>query len=128
MKLVDLFPRWVSDSSILPDRLTAAGGPFILSSEDSLALDGTVLVGKRRQGMGLSFECPHCVLTNASPDTATRLAIAFSNPIDGEPPAAHMKYWTRIGGTTFADLSISPSIDASGTGHWHGELKNGEVT
>lgn len=77
------------------------------------------------------------------------LAIAFSNPLDGGevfpinkqailwaalkwnvgdathpaiiPPGVH---WTRKG-DTFETLSISPSVDASASGHWHGFVTDG---
>jgi hypothetical protein len=40
------------------------------------------------------------------------------------PPGIH---WKRSG-EAFETLSLSPSIDASNAGHWHGFIKNGEVT
>jgi hypothetical protein len=35
--------------------------------------------------------------------------------------------WTRAAGDTFETLTLSPSIDASPAGHWHGFIQNGEV-
>ena len=34
--------------------------------------------------------------------------------------------WTRVG-DDFDSMSITPSIDASQSGHWHGFITNGEV-
>lgn len=34
--------------------------------------------------------------------------------------------WT-IGGTFPDDLTVTPSIDASPSGHWHGFIRNGEI-
>lgn len=34
--------------------------------------------------------------------------------------------WTRQG-HDFATISITPSLDASGAGHWHGHITNGEI-
>ena len=34
--------------------------------------------------------------------------------------------WT-ITGNSFDDYSVSPSIDASAAGHWHGHITNGEI-
>jgi Family of unknown function (DUF6527) len=34
--------------------------------------------------------------------------------------------WT-INGTDFATLSVTPSIDASASGHWHGHITGGEI-
>jgi hypothetical protein len=72
-----------------------------------------------RHGMGVSFNCPHC--------RVQRLAIWFANPLDGGPPAPGERHWQRSG-DTFATLSLTPSIDASGWGHWHGFLSNGVET
>lgn len=35
--------------------------------------------------------------------------------------------WTRVSGETFDTLTLSPSVDASRAGCWHGFLQNGEV-
>ena len=83
--------------------------------------------GDSRHGMGITFECPHC--------RTQRLGVWFVNPIDGGPKEHeliedhHMggPEWTRTG-TTFDDLSLSPSIDASAFGHWHGYITNGSIT
>lgn len=86
---------------------------------------------------GVSFQCPHC--------KAVRLAIFFANPICSNP-AADLKQvhrdqayeghlgdhhiggiaWQRSG-ETFETLTLSPSVDASSFGHWHGWIQNGEV-
>jgi hypothetical protein len=34
--------------------------------------------------------------------------------------------WQRTG-DTFNSISLSPSIDASKAGHWHGYITNGEI-
>jgi hypothetical protein len=105
VRLVDLEPRWVT------------------------AVEG-------RDGMGISFECPCCRGTAR----ATRLAVYFANPIDGGPPAddaidgawndrdGHLHHehtrWTRTG-VGFTSLTLAPSVDASGVGHWHGFITDG---
>ena len=105
MKLVFLQPRWVT------------------------AVEG-------RYGMGFSFDCPCCVGTPRH----TRLAVYFANPVDGGPPAddatdgawndrdgrLHHDHprWTRLG-DSFDTLTLTPSIDASGVGHWHGFIASG---
>lgn len=32
-----------------------------------------------------------------------------------------------INGQDFATISVTPSIDASASGHWHGYITNGEI-
>lgn len=103
MRLVDLEPRGVLDADIV------IGGRNVHDTD--------------RDGMGLSFNCPCCL---GSP-RATRLAVFFANPMDGKPPSDDHKLWQRTG-DTFETLTLTPSIDASEHGHWHGFIRNGEVT
>jgi hypothetical protein len=79
---------------------------------------------------GLTFLCPHC--------RTQRLGVQFDPPIDPQgwlakginwPKAQHV--WTRTG-DTFETLTLTPSIDASGSGiafdgHWHGFIRNGAI-
>ena len=37
------------------------------------------------------------------------------------------KVWAVASGEGFVDLSLTPSVDASKAGHWHGFITNGEV-
>lgn len=91
----------------------------------------------QRHGLGISFMCP----LHRQP--SDRLAVWFANPVDGgEPhvdhthvdPATHMivhdhpkHLWQRVH-HTFEDLTLSPSVDASKYGHWHGFIAEGNVT
>lgn len=102
MKLTDLNPRWAADYDILV-------GDHVVHDED-------------RKGMAVTFDCPHC--------RTTRLGVFFRNPVDGKPPSDDFddkRLWTRAG-ETFETLSLTPSIDASASGHWHGFITNGEIT
>ncbi|MFI5296538.1 MAG: DUF6527 family protein [Polyangiales bacterium] len=100
MRLTDLSPRWVGVSDPTP-----------------------------RRRLGVTFDCPHC--------RTTRLGVFFANPLDGgeryvDPPPTNgappiaRKHWQRTG-ETFETLTLTPSIDASADGHWHGHITNGEV-
>ena len=75
-----------------------------------------------RHGMGITFLCPHC--------KEQALGIWFANPIDCGPPADPVfgpaPRWHREG-DTFENMTISPSIDVSAHGHWHGFIINGEI-
>ena len=73
--------------------------------------------GDGRFGMGLSF---------LSPVSTTRIAVWFTNPVDGRDPITEpgRHLWLRTG-DTFETLTLSPSIDAS---EWHGFIKGGDVT
>lgn len=77
--------------------------------------------------VGLTFDCPHC--------QKERLGVSFHHQgheamedavIHAKAPAE--KIWTLSGADSFETLTLTPSIDASGVGHWHGFITNGEVT
>jgi hypothetical protein len=76
--------------------------------------------------VGLTFECPHC--------RSERLGVTFHHRgheaiedayIAAKHPTAHV--WT-LEGDSFENLTLSPSVDASSSGHWHGFVTNGEIT
>lgn len=69
-----------------------------------------------RHGQGVTFLCPCC--------RVMRLAVAFSNPLDGGAPANSVKYWERDG-EDFQELSLRPVYDASRIGHWQGWVTKG---
>ncbi len=77
-----------------------------------------------RTGMGVTFRCP----CKAGCDQY--LGVWFANPVDGGPPAAPdidpKPRWQRSG-DTFELLTLTPSIDVSSSGHWHGFITNGEI-
>lgn len=98
MRLLELNPRWVALES---------GG----------------------QRVGLSFDCPHC--------RTQRLAVLFHHhgraAIEDQYILAHhgaddtRHIWDLQGQDDFATLTLSPSIDASKSGHWHGWIQSGEI-
>lgn len=107
MRLTDLDPRWFD--------IPGVGG----------AIDG------------VTFLCPHC--------RACRLGIQFTSigsepkpPMSLEDKLRHVHelrtfdvppgvVWQRTG-ETFETLTLTPSVDASASGHWHGFVRAGEVT
>jgi len=105
MKLTDLSPKWISLNN------WASEHPFYV---------------------GITFRCPHCPAGERG--ETGYLGVYFANPVDpanllGQGIsfgrlAEHL--WQRTG-DTFETMTLSPSIDASTTGHWHGFITNGEV-
>lgn len=100
MKLAQLNPRWVGIHNFDPNSI---------------------------YHIGISFD---------SPTTGQRLAVLFTPAID--PDGLAQKYgwpdffpdrlkWGRTG-DTFETLTLTPSIDASAHGEWHGFITKGEVT
>jgi hypothetical protein len=98
MRLVELNPRWY---------VLEAGGPRV----------------------GLTFDCPHC--------RQTRLGVTFHHlgreAIEDEYIHAHHggipneHVWNLDSAEEFESLTLRPSIDASGVGHWHGFITAGEI-
>jgi hypothetical protein len=89
-----------------------------------------------RHGMGINFLCPIC--------KDQYLGIFFENPIDGgamaTPDELPTARWKRTG-DTFDNLTLTPSVDASGgakdctpasdgtaRGHWHGHITDGNIS
>ena len=105
MKLTDLEPRWF---------VLETGGPRV----------------------GLTFLCPHC--------RQERIGVVFHHrgheAIEDEYIKARHAHapgdatlepnefiWTIEGSEDFATLSLTPSVDASKAGHWHGFVTNGQA-
>ena len=100
MKLTDLNPRWV--------------GIHNWSSESVFRI-------------GLSFD---------SPTTCKRLAVLFTPAIDPDALAAKYQWgeffltekkWARTG-DTFETLTLTPSLDFSAAGEWHGTITSGNLS
>ena len=114
MKLVDLNPHWlIAGYREEGDVMSAA--QHDINSE----------AAQKRHRMGVSFDCPKC-----ERQYNHRLAVYFTNPLDGGPKVwrygVEEFLWNRSG-DTFETLTLSPSINWL-EGHWHGFIKNGEVT
>lgn len=77
--------------------------------------------------VGLTFLCPHCQQTRIGVHfhDAGHTLIGVREPDTLQLPAG-TKLW-ELTGTTFDDISLSPSVDASESGHWHGFVQHGEA-
>jgi hypothetical protein len=108
MRLADLEPRWTvrrldvgrTDYSLWPEPLFATGVTFLCPH-----------CGKER--LGVQFE--------PALDPAGILPTFIDPPWDRDRPI-----WKRTG-DTFETLTLTPSVDASKSGHWHGFITNGEI-
>jgi hypothetical protein len=112
MRLIDLQPRWFDV-------------PGVGTNKD-----------------GLTFLCPCAKCLAGEP---VRLGVQFANPVQGGagvemsnrdrlrhvhnlrtfdvPPGT---LWQRTG-DTFETITLSPSLDATRAGHWHGFVTNGQI-
>jgi hypothetical protein len=93
---------------------------------------------------GLIFRCPHCrnvwlTCFFATLPREEQFRIWGNNggelDEDGWPEkgdtvvfCSPKAKWSIIAGSTFEDLSVTPSVDASASGHWHGHLTAGAIT
>lgn len=85
------------------------------------------------------FRCPHCRNTWLSCKTAAMsIKEQFEHFRAANLEPAGPKYaivpmreecaWQLTDGNRdFATMTLSPSIDASASGHWHGYITNGEI-
>lgn len=75
--------------------------------------------------VGFTFKCPHCqqIRLGVAVHDAGHGIISAQEP-DTHPPGY---IWTITSGIDFHNISLSPSIDASNFGHWHGYITDGEA-
>jgi len=71
--------------------------------------------------VGFTFECPHC--------RQVRLGVAIHQDgrIDVDHADIQAGYVWKMKGDSFENLSLTPSVDASKYGHWHGFITDGEI-
>jgi len=95
-------------------------------------LDPHWIFDANRRVVGVRFACPTC----GDLVGAVNICVLFENPPDGGPAAprgcrlpgdSEGRRWTRDG-TTFSTLTLSPSVDCSQCGHWHGFVAKGDAT
>ncbi len=78
--------------------------------------------------VGFSFNCPHC------PASGQRLGVAVHqdglvNPFPDDATHQHLGHvWEMHDGASWETLSLTPSVDASAAGHWHGFITDGAIT
>lgn len=85
------------------------------------------------------FLCPHCkkvLLTCKNIVMSSREQYDLFEKTFGEEwnqlvvPSRESFAWTihGINRDNFDQLTVTPSIDASASGHWHGLIRNGQIT
>jgi hypothetical protein len=81
------------------------------------------------------FRCPHCQAIWLS-CTLRQMSIsdqceAFIDALreDGDDcvPCEQTCAWKMSGGPDLDSITITPSLDASKSGHWHGHITNGAI-
>lgn len=112
MRLTELNPRWCNQADAPP------------GSKQGVTFDCPCC---RQIRLGVWFDVPIC---GAEPVDIARIVKAMDceNPeYQEELHETHLtlKLWRREG-DSFENLTLTPSVDASGFGHWHGWVKNGE--
>jgi len=86
--------------------------------------------------VGLTFECPHC-FDSITSYSNTRIGVSFHERgkelIEDTYIHAHTTdpFFNHIweeDGEDFYNITLTPSIDVSHAGHWHGFLIKGEIS
>jgi hypothetical protein len=82
------------------------------------------------------FKCPHCMqwwIPCKRIEMSSKAQYDLYEKEFGEDwnslviPVKESFSW-KISGDEFDSMTVSPSIDASHSGHWHGNIANGEIT
>ena len=68
--------------------------------------------------------CPHCGTERIAVKFWPRLSLTPGGYWNEAPDEDAKLVWNRTG-ETFEDISLTPSVNA--TGHWHGNITNGEA-
>ena len=102
MRLLDLNPRW-----------------YDALQRDN---DGT----RNIERAGLTFDCPCCREMRLAVATHPHGVCLDPDPDNPRSMPAGQHVWAMTG-SGFDDLTLAPSVDASGFGHWHGFITNGEI-
>lgn len=98
MKLTDLSPRWLTPDTFIFQNPT--GGTDWLSCTR----------------VGLTFMEQQKLFYKDNPDLVGRSVVGMTRGYA----------WT-FAGSDFATLTVTPSLDFSASGNWHGFITNGEV-
>jgi hypothetical protein len=123
LEFAELAGAWPSLRRAFRKRVVGIVMRLTVASKDSqvkLTQLSPVWIVDGGRAVGLRFNCPHC--------RERLLSVWFANPADGGPPSslAPANRWTRSG-AGFDTLTLTPSIDASSTGHWHGLIRDGLI-
>lgn len=83
------------------------------------------------------FNCPHCCATGRRVRLSCTVVAMKGSDQRGIFDAAYgedavvvgCKFlaWTMVNGPSFETMTITPSLDASAAGHWHGFITNGAI-
>lgn len=87
---------------------------------------------------GISFLCPHCKQERLGVriDSANAHVISVDHDNDITTAPINVQVWQITGDAPsfdgenhggFENVSLFPSVDASASGHWHGNITNGEI-
>lgn len=126
MKLTDLMPEWVNYAGGKSFQRFSDSHSHVNYGEDEEWASPPDSPEDIAHADGIMFLCPTCFKKNGGPIGTESVLVWFANrpnvPTDAEP----LHRW-RASGTSFDDLTLSPSVNVDHE-HWHGFITNGEVT
>lgn len=96
-------------------------------------------IERNGERIGVVFRCPHCVgekfywltcyrvpMGNFGDQHEALAPVISEGNLHRVVPVKRDYAWSFVG-DTFETLSITPSLDASASGHWHGYVTAGEI-
>lgn len=92
----------------------------------------TIDVKSFAKAQGVEFLCPVCFAKNAGPAGTHLVGVTFADRGATDDQGSHNRKgepsrW-QVSGTTFANLTLQPSIDLTPGCTWHGYVTNGAIT
>lgn len=105
MKLLDLEPQWLVPGKVFIFRSPSGKGDWILCKNIPMTIHEQINLVANFTGDGDAFAYRDrpCV------------------------PMREGTCWTFDNADSFETISVTPSIDASASGNWHGFIKNGAI-
>jgi hypothetical protein len=122
LRLIDLDPEWITDYDAGAHSMRRKHDLAHAVSDASADGHGSTDL---QHAQGVMFLCPVCFVKNGGAVGTESVLCWFKDrgvPADALPGPGR---WTCTG-TSFADLTLSPSVNVD-DGHWHGWVQNGEV-
>lgn len=123
MRLTNLEPEWINYNPATKGhrRYSDTHSHVIYDPADDAPFSAEPFT----EAQGITFLCPTCFVKNGGAVGTEHVLLWFK----GVPPEADQPGNGRwdASGTSFNDLTLSPSVNVDHE-HWHGWIKNGEVS
>lgn len=135
LRLVDLEPRFIRHEERGPVELDICDADYDTTRKTHKEMrmqEWAVPVETVAEANGIRFLCPLCFTANSGAAGTHGVQVTFAGRSVPDHLGSHAKdgspsRW-NVAGTTFVDLTLTPSILLTGGCAWHGFVTNGDVT